>query len=315
MSREVTLGAAQLAEVYLDYEETIEKDCEYIRRAGNRGIDLLVFPEYHVPGAPTWFEYDGEYTRKEYYTKLYENSVTVPGPSVDRLCTAAADAETAVVIGVNEVPDGSSGTMYNTLVFIDSDGTLLGKRRKLVPTNYERLFHGRGSGEDVRVFESSVGTVGGLLCGEHTNHLAGFATLALGEEIHAAAWPTFPERDEETRESRVGIRTRFHASSGKVPTVAATGVVTPELAEAIDHPGIEPGGGASSIIGPGGEYLAGPVYDGEQLVTATVDMADRVPNQAVHDVLGHYNRFDIFQLVVDETPDQPLQFAGDADDR
>lgn len=312
MSTEITLGAAQLAEVYLDQEKTIAKDCEYILRAGDRGIDLLVFPEYHVPGSPTWFEYDSDYTRKEYYRRVYDNGITVPGPAVDRLCSAAAQAETAVVMGVNEVVEGSTGTMYNTLVFIDSDGTLLGKRRKLVPTNTERLFHGRGTGEDLQVFESVVGTVGGLLCGEHTNHLAGFATLALGEEIHAAAWPAFPERSEEVREDRVGIRTRFHASSGKVPTVAATGVVTPELADAIDHPAIEPGGGASSIIGPGGEYLAGPVYEGEQIVSATVDLAERLPNQAVHDILGHYNRFDIFELVVNNAPERPLTFTDDA---
>jgi aliphatic nitrilase len=300
------LGAAQLAEVYLDREATIEKDCRYIRRAGDQGVDLLVFPEFHVPASPHFCRYDDDYTFEEYYQALFDEAVEVPSPATDRLCEAASEAGVAVVMGINERKSGTSGTMYNSQVFIDADGTLLGVRRKLVPTIHERLFHTGGDGTDVRTFDSSLGVLGGLMCGEHTNHLASYTLLAEGEELHAACWPAFPWRDSETRERRIGIRTRFHAFAGSVPTAMATGVVTEELAEAVGQPDWGPDSGTSAIISPDGEYLAGPKFEGEGIVNADVDMGVRTRAKATHDVTGHYNRFDVFNLQVDRTPHRPL---------
>ena len=51
------------------------------------------------------------------FTILFENSVEIPGPAVARLSAAARDAKTTVVMGLNE-RDG--GTLYNTMLFIDS---------------------------------------------------------------------------------------------------------------------------------------------------------------------------------------------------
>ncbi len=296
------LGAAQVAEVYLDTAATIEKDCQFIAEAGERDVDLLVFPEFHV-GRPTWYGFDPEALEQgfpAYYRRLHEQAITVPGPEVDRLCEAAADAGTAVVLGATEKRADAPGTMYNAQVFVDADGTLLGVRRKLVPTMHERLFHAPGAGADVRVFEGAAGTLGGMLCGEHTNGLLGFALLALGEDAHAACWPAFPWLGREDREEKVGLRTRFHAFAGKVPTALATGVVTDELADAIGAD-FASSGAASAVVGPDGRYLAGPKYDGEGIATAEVSMADRLEGKALHDVVGHYNRYDVFELTVDRT--------------
>jgi aliphatic nitrilase len=312
----VRLGAAQVAEVYLDREATIAKDCEYIREAGRKGVDVLVFPEFHVAGSPYWFQYDDDFEGfQQYYRALFDNAVTVPGPATERLCAAAREAGVAVVVGVNEKRAGTAGTMYNSQVFVDADGTLLGVRRKLMPTREERLYHAGGTGEDVRTFESSVGTLGGLMCGEHTNPLAVYATLALGEELHAAAWPAMPqpERDPAFRERHIYARTRYHAFAGKMPTASATGVVTDELADAVGGmPDTYADSGTTAVIGADGAFLAGPKHDGEGIVHADVDMADRVEGKAYHDVTGHYNRFDVFELAVDRRPHEPIV---DADDR
>lgn len=312
-TRRIHVGAAQVAPVYLDREATIEKDCEYIRTAGERDIDLLVFPEFHVAASPHHYRLDDANTFEEFYEALFENAVTVPGAAVDAIRTAAREADTAVVIGVNEKRPGTAGTMYNSLVFVDADGTLLGVRRKLMPTTDERLFHAGGDGADVRVFESSLGTVGGLMCGEHTNHLAGYSLLALGEELHAAAWPAFPDYDRETRERRIGIRTRFHAFAGSVPAVSASGVITEELAAALGRPGWGTDSGTSAVISPTGEYLAGPKWEGEGIVSAHVDLAERVRLKATRDVVGHYNRFDVFELSVDRRRHRPLHLVSDDD--
>lgn len=306
----VRLGAAQVAEVYNDREATIEKDCRFIREAGTRDIDLLVFPEFHVASSPYWYWYDDDFDRfQQYYRVMFDNAVTVPGPATDELCEAANDAGVAVVIGVNEKEPDTAGTMYNSQLFIDANGTVLGVRRKLVPTRHERIFHTGGTGEDVTAFDSSLGTLGGLMCGEHTNPLAVYAVLAHGAEIHGAAWPAMPQpdRDQEYRERTICLRTRYLAFVGKVPTVSATGVVTDELADDVGGlPDTYADSGTSSIIAPDGTYLAGPKWTGEGIVHADVDMGDRVEGKAYHDILGHYNRFDIFQLTVDKRSREPL---------
>ncbi|WP_416841490.1 nitrilase-related carbon-nitrogen hydrolase [Haloferax sp. DFSO52] len=297
------LAAAQVAEVYLDAEATVDKDCTFVHRAGEQGVDLVVFPEFHVPAAPQWYQYDDRYDHAEYYAALYDQAVdTTNGPGVlAPLCDAAREADVAVVVGITERAPSPSKSMYNSQAFIDRDGTFLGTRRKIAPTKMERLFHDAGDGSDLRGFESKLGTLGGLVCGEHTNPLAIFATLAAGEEIHAACWPAFPWLDEETRTRNVGIRTQFHAYAGRVPTVAASGVVDETLAETLDKPEWAGIGGTSGIIGPNGAYVAGPNVEGEGLVVADVSTAESIAGKALHDILGHYNRPDIFELRVDRS--------------
>lgn len=313
----VRLAAAQVAEVYLDAEATIEKDCEYVRRAGEEGVDLVVFPEFHVPAAPQWCKYDDGYDHGEYYAALYENSIDVSdGPGrLAPLCEAAREAGVAVVIGITQRAAGPATSMYNAQAFIDSHGNFLGTRRKLVPTKRERLFHCGGDGTDLRTFDSELGALGGLICGEHTNPLAIFATLAAGEDLHAACWPAFAWRDEETRTRNVGIRSQYHSFVGQVPTVAATGVVDDSLAEAIGKPEWAGTGGTSSVIGSDGAVLAGPKLEGEGLVVTDVPLSEQVEGKATHDILGHYNRFDVFDLRVDRTPHTPITTTeGDADE-
>ncbi|MFB6195758.1 MAG: nitrilase-related carbon-nitrogen hydrolase [Haloplanus sp.] len=308
------IGAAQLAEVYLDRAATVAKDCDYIRRAGDLGLDLLVFPEYHVPASPKWFRHDPDLTFEEYYRRLLDEAVTPSSPAVDRLSEAAADAECAVVVGVNWKETPGAGTLYNAQLYLDADGSVLGVRRKLVPTLYERLVHAGGSGADVRVFDSSVGTLGGLLCGEHLNHLLAFALLAQGQELHAASWPRYVGYDREALDRLIGVRTRFHAEAAKAPTALAMGTVTDDLADAIGKPSLSEGPSLSAVVGPTGEYLAGPKFDGEGIVHAEVDLADRALEHSHHDLAGHYNRFDVFDLHVDREARTPVTFEGEGPD-
>jgi aliphatic nitrilase len=314
MSRTLDIGAAQVAEVHHDREATIRKDVEFIHRAGDQGLDLVVFPETHVPGNPIWSQFDESQGIEAYYQQLFENAVEIPGPAIERLTKAAAEANVAVVMGVNEREPNTAGTMYNTSVIIDADGTLVGKRRKLTPTLTERIYHTGGTGMDVMTFETSVGTVGSLLCSEHHNPLSVFATLAQGEELHAAQWPCFAWCDSNWLDRRVGVRSQYHALAGNVPTVIATGVMDDALHEALDADELSPGAGRSAVLSPEGEYLARASADEETIVHAEVDMGERTWSKAVHDIVGHYNRFDIFTLEVDRTAHDALRIRGDGDD-
>lgn len=315
----ISIGAAQVAEVYLDREATIEKDCEFVRRAGEMGLDLLVFPEFHVPASPYWFDYDADFDDfRDYYRALFEEAVTVPSPEIDRLADAANQAGTAVVLGINEKEPDTAGTMYNSQVFIDGDGELLGVRRKIVPTREERLFHTGGSGADIRAFDTPFGRLGGLMCGEHGNPLMVYGILACGTDVLASAWPANPQpnRDADFRQRHIYARTRYPAFSGKVPTVSATGVIDDHLAEAVGGFSEDYGNsGTSAVLSPQGEFLAGPKWEGEGIVHAEVDLSERPFEKAYHDVLGHYNRFDIFDVTIDRREQQPVTFLSDGEVR
>ena len=63
------------------------------------------------------------------------NAVSIPDDSTDRLCKAAKKSRTSVVIGIHERNSETSGTsLFNSLLFIDEQGEIIGKHRKLIPT-------------------------------------------------------------------------------------------------------------------------------------------------------------------------------------
>ena len=75
--------------------------------------------------------------------------------------------------------------------------------------------------------------------------------------------------------------------------------------------------GGSVIIAPLGEELAGPLYDSEGILYADLDLAQVVRSRFDFDVVGHYSRPDIFQLLVDERskPSVLSRVGGPAESR
>jgi nitrilase len=70
--------------------------------------------------------------------------------------------------------------------------------------------------------------------------------------------------------------------------------------------------GGSAIVGPLGQILAGPDFDGETILTAEIDLGEIARARLDFDVVGHYSRPDVFQLSVDETARQPVTFHNAA---
>src|SRR5277367_1688978 len=101
-------------------------------------------------------------------------------------------------VDVTEKATESTGTMWNTNLLFDADGTLLNRHRKLVPTWAEKLTWANGDASNLRVEQTELGKLGILICGENTNTLARFALLAQGEQVHIASYPP-AWRSEERR--------------------------------------------------------------------------------------------------------------------
>jgi predicted amidohydrolase len=303
------VAAVQAAPVFLDLEATVEKGCALIAEVAAAGASLAVFPETWIPGYPVWANADSRWNygpSKKVYGLLYRNAVEVPGPAVARLCEAARRHGIAVVMGINERT--ATGTMYNSMLFIDRDGRLLGVHRKLIPTYHERMVWGRGDGSTLSVFDSSVGRLGGLVCWEHWMPLARYALYAQGEQIHAAVWPSATET--------FLLACRTMAFEGRLFVVAAASYITRSmlpagfpLAQEIESLGEQLCLGGSAIIGPDARFIAGPVYNCETVVYADIDLDRIAEEKELLDVAGHYARPDVFSLSVNRRRMEPLSWS------
>ncbi|MFJ7906825.1 carbon-nitrogen hydrolase family protein [Kitasatospora sp. NPDC096204] len=311
-----TAAAVQAAPVYLDPAATVDKAVALIHEAAGHGAELVVFPEVFVPGYPYWNWTMNPVQGSPWFERLYRAAVDVPGPYVDTLRAAARQAGVVLVIGVNERGGPGLGLLYNTLLIIDADGELLGAHRKLVPTWAEKLTWGQGDGSTLTVHPTAVGPLGALACGENTNPLARFALLAQGELVHVACYIALPVGPEDyDMADSIALRTAAHCFEGKVFSVVSCSTVSPEIVDLIagDDPRVRkqlarPHSALSGIFGPDGRPVTEPLVDEEGVVYAEIDLGRCVQPKQMHDIVGHYNRFDVFRLHVDNRPLRPLVF-------
>ncbi len=310
-------AAVQAAPVFLDREGTVEKTCELIREAGKNGADLVAFPETFIPSYPYWVWLDSPLKGFDYFVRLYKNSVEVPSAATDSLCQAAREAGTYVVVGINEIDPVLIGTIFNTNLYIDRSGHLMGKHRKLVPTFAEKTVWGYGDGSTLRVHETDIGRLGSLCCGENTNTLARFALLAQGEQVHVANYPAFPVKDRWDMESAIKIRAGAHALEGKVFVIVSSSAISQEMkAELCDTQEklswMEGTGSAvSAIFGPDGNIIGEPLIDQEGIVYADVDLELALVPKLFQDITGHYNRFDVLSLHLNREELHPIREVRD----
>lgn len=310
-------AAVQAAPVFLDREGTVEKTCELIREAGKNGADLVAFPEAFIPSYPYWVWLDSPLKGFDYFVRLYKNSVEVPSAATDSLCQAAREAGTYVVVGINEIDPVLIGTIYNTNLYIDRNGHLIGKHRKLVPTFAEKTVWGYGDGSTLRVYETEIGRLGSLCCGENTNTLARFALLAQGEQVHVANYPAFPVKERWDMESAIKLRAGAHALEGKVFVVVSSSSISDEMkAELCDTPEklkwMEGTGSAvSAIYGPDGNCIGEPLIDQEGIVYADIDLEMSIAPKLFQDITGHYNRFDVLGLYLNREANRPIRDPWD----
>jgi nitrilase len=287
--------AAQATPVFLDREATIDLIIDLIiESAGD--TDLLIFPESFVPGYPDWIWRTNPWKDTEWYRRLYDNAVEVPGDAVARVGEAARGAGMSVALGVTERV--ASGTLYNSVVHIADDGEIAGVHRKLVPTGAERLIWGNGQDSLLTVVDVAGFRVGTLICWENYLPLARAALYEAGVEVLLA--PTWDNSDE-------WVPTLRHiAKEGQLFVVGVTALlrgsdVPRDIAgadEIYGGPDDWMSKGNTTIVAPGGRILEGPLIGEAGMVKATLD-ADRITvGRRLFDPVGHYSRPDVLELVV-----------------
>jgi nitrilase len=304
--KKLRLAAVQAAPVFLDRDASIEKACRLIREAGESGADVIGFPEGFIPTHPGWFNYMngvGEQALR-FSRELFKNAVEIPSPATDRLCEACRQANIIAVVGVNEKRPRTTSTMWNTQLFIDRTGQILGKHQKLVPTNGERLVHTGGHGGTIQPVQTHFGALSGLICGENSNPLAQFAIAVDYPVVHVASWPAHFSPTSDMEDSSI-LAARSLAYQLKVFVISSCAVVTSELIDAYDPTPKDRAQlerlknvGGTCIVGPRGKLLAGPMGPGEGILYCDVDTQDVIIPKLIHDFAGHYNRPDIFSVAI-----------------
>lgn len=311
-----TAAAVQASPVFLDTDATVDKACNLIAEAASNGAKLVAFPEVFIAGYPYWSWVMNPVEGSPWFEKLCRSAIEVPGPEIRKIAQAAARHKVNVVIGVNERHPQSIATLYNTLVTINDEGKIIGRHRKLVPTWAEKLTWANGDASSLRVHKTSIGPLGALACGENTNTLARFSLLAQGELVHVASYIALPvaPKDYDMAEA-IRLRASAHCFEGKVFTVIACSTVSEEIVEAMaqTHPEARellarPNSAFSGVIGPDGRVVGEPLIDKEGIVYAEIDLNRCIQPRQMHDITGHYNRFDIFDLQVNRRAQNAATF-------
>ena len=305
----------QAASVAFDPARTIDKLATLAGEAAGKGAKLLVLPEAFVGGYPKGLDFGARVglrtgEGRDWFRIYYEGAINVPGPHTARLGEIAAAHGVYVVTGVIE-RDG--GTLYCTALFLGPDGELLGKHRKLMPTASERLIWGFGDGSTLPAIHTPLGTLGAVICWENYMPMLRMAMYAKGVTLYCA--PTVDDRE-------TWLSTMRHiALEGRCFVLSAC-----QFAQRRDYPERYPLDdelgpdavlirGGSCIIGPLGEVLAGPAFDGEAILTADIDQGQIARGKYDLDVCGHYARPDVFKLAVNESAQTPVKTLGPEEEK
>jgi nitrilase len=313
-------AAVQAAPVFLDRDATIDKMDTLVQKAVDAGAELVVFGESFIPAFPVWNLIYAPMDQHGFFRRLFDNAVQVPGPHTRKLSEIAKRHRVLLSVGITEKGAISMGALWNTNLLFGRDGTLLNRHRKLVPTWAEKLTWANGDAAYLRPEQTDLGRIGTLICGENTNTLARFALLAQGEQVHIATYPpAWPFRrpgggaQNYNLSEAIRIRSAAHAFEGKVFNIVSSCALDAdaieqlsqgdsnmkELLKATPAP-------VSIIVGPNGELLGDPLVGSEGMVVAEIDIARSIEYKMIHDIVGYYNRFDIFRLEIDPTPNRPV---------
>lgn len=159
----------------------------------------------------------------------------------------------------------------------------------------ERLIWGQGDADGVKVVETEVGRLSGLICWEHWMPLPRQALHSAGEELHIAVWPTVHEM--------LQIASRHYAFEGRCYVLAVGTLMQvsdlpaglPPIDDLARTPDAYLVRGGSCIIGPDGKFITQPLFEEERIITATLDPLSIDREKMTLDVTGHYDRPDLFE--------------------
>lgn len=305
MGKSVKVAVVQEGSAIMQKKECIQKVKELTKNAGDKGAKIVLFPEAFIPAYPRGLFFGTKVGSrseegKQDFARYWENSIAIPSEDVTVLGKIAKKNSVYLITGIVErESEFKGGTLYCTLLYFDPKGKLLGRHRKLKPTGSERLIWGEGDGSTLSVINSPYGKIGGLICWENYMPLARTAIYSKGTDIYVT--PTADARDSWQ------ATLQHIALEGRCFVLSCNQFVTKDMYprdlacfdELKSSPEVLSRGG-SAIFDPTGKYLAGPLFDQAGILYADLDLSLIPQTRFDFDVVGHYSRPDVFQLIIDE---------------
>ncbi|MBL8468824.1 carbon-nitrogen hydrolase family protein [Methyloversatilis discipulorum] len=321
----VKVAAAHASPVYMDSAASVKKAISIIDEASKHGAELVVFPESFIPGFPVWAALWAPIYNHEWFKKMAANSILIDGPEMEEIAGAARRNGVFVSLGFSESTRVSVGCLWNANVLIGDDGRVLNHHRKLVPTFYEKMVWAAGDGHGLRVSDTRIGKIGALICGENTNPLARYALAAQGEQIHISAWPAiWPTRTPGNQNFDNVAANRIRAGGASFEA-KAFGILNAGfmddnmlnmLLERADSAAAEvlekSPRAATQFLDPTGTTIGDVLQNEEGIAYATFDLSACVEPKQFHDIVGYYNRFDVFDLAIDRRRLVPVRFKDES---
>ncbi|KAG9531938.1 nitrilase, partial [Aureobasidium melanogenum] len=351
MSAKVLRAAAcHVSPVFLSASATTQKAINFIRQAKANNANLVVFPETYISAFPIWSAVRAPTENHDLFKRMVAESVHADGPEIEALRTTAQKLNIMVSVGISEKARYSSATLWNSNVLIGSNGEMLNHHRKLQPTFFEKLTWSSGDGHGLRVSETQYGKIGNLICGENTNPLARYALMAEGEQIHISTWPAvWPTRalqpdvvatKGKNYDNLAANRTRaaahcFEAKCFGIINAAfldeqAIDIVakgasneagvrqTLQLSQRAATMFLDPTGmlkpGFTVDATTGKEQETQYLQDREDILYTDMNVEECIEGKQYHDVVGGYQRLDIFDLQVDRSRREPARFVEELRD-
>jgi N-carbamoylputrescine amidase len=218
-SRSVKIGLIQTA-CAEDPGTNMDRAVAGIRQAAVKGANIVCLQELF---RSRYFCVSEDYSP-------FSLAETIPGPSTDVLQALAR--ELGVVIVASLFEKRAEGLYHNSAAVIDTDGTYLGKYRKMHipddPSFYEKFYFTPGD-LGFRAFKTRFGTIGVLICWDQWYPEAARLTALMGAEIlfypTAIGWAQ-GEDPQVCREQFAAWQTiqRAHAIANGIPVVAVNRV-------------------------------------------------------------------------------------------
>lgn len=297
---------------YLDKVKTVVSAVTYVEEAVKNGAALVVFPEAYIAGYPTWIwrlRPGGDMGLSgEIHERMLQSSVDLSSDDLKPLMETAKKSKVTIVVGINEIDSEFSGTtIFNTIVTIGPDGTILNRHRKLMPTNPERMVYGNGDASGLRVVDTPVGRIGALVCWENYMPLARYALYAQNLDILIA--PTWDVGEVWQSSMRHIAR-----EGGCWVLTTATALETKDMPD--DFPERDTvfpkeewiNSGGAMVVAPSGTIIEGPLMERKGILYAEIDTEASQKARRSLDVAGHYSRPDIFSLEVNRDHSKPVDF-------
>lgn len=317
MSEQLSVALAQIAPVWLNKTQTLDKIMQAIQEAATKGAKLVTFGESLLPGYPFWLELTGgaafnDPKQKRMFAHYLDQAVNVASGDLQPLCEQAKQLGVDIVLGTAErAADRGGHSIYCGLVYISAGDGIRHVHRKLMPTYEERLTWSVGDGYGLKVQPINDFRIAALNCWENWMPLARAAMYAQGSNVHVAIWPGGLHNTHDI--------TPFIAKESRGYAVSTSSLMrkedfpsdTPLLEEILDGAKGVLANGGSCVAAPDGSWLLEPQVGNEGVFVVEMDHARIREERQNFDPVGHYSRPDVLQLQVNRLRQSTAIFTDD----